>query len=257
VKRFDQLRAKRRKIYENLFSAKALCIAGLITMPALLFNPFVPLRMLLFLFFWFLAWLAGKKNNPLFTFLVIFGIVLFNLIIPYGRVLFSIGAFKITAGALMGGIQRAVTLEGLIMLSRIAIRPDLKIPGFFGELIGESFRIFSVIMSQKQRITRKNLMGDIDQLMLELSGDSESGGSVEAGESVKAGVETPQAAAASRTKPAGFVILAVVVILSWLFPWIVGLLIPSHDFNSLRDYAVGIVLGPLTGPGQLRRGLIV
>jgi len=217
MKRFDQFRAKRRKVYENLFSAKALCITGLVIMPALLFNPVVTSRIVLFLFFWFLAWLTGKKNNPLFTFLVILGIVFFNLIIPYGRVLFSIGVFKITAGALIGGINRAVTLEGLIMLSRIAIRPDLKIPGFFGELIGESFRIFSVIMNRKQRITRKNLMGDIDRLMLELSNDNDNDI-----ENNGNNGEAPQSAAipSSRTKPAGFAILVIVMILSWI-PWVI------------------------------------
>jgi len=176
-------------------------------MPALLFNPVVDFRILQFLFFWFLAWLSGKKNNPLFTFLVIMGIVIFNLIIPYGQVLFSIGIFKITSGALITGIQRAVTLEGLIMLSRFTIRQDLKIPGLFGELIGESFRIFAVIMNQKQDITRKNLIADIDRLMIELSRDT---------------AENSQSAVnlVTGTKPAGLIILAVVVILSWL-PWII------------------------------------
>lgn len=205
MKRFDQFRDKRKKVYDDLFSAKALCIAGFITMPALLFNPFAPFRILQFLLFWFLAWLAGKKNNPLFTILIILGIVIFNLIIPYGRVLFSIGAFKITAGALATGVNRAVTLEGLIMLSRITIRQDLKLPGLFGELIGESFRIFAVIMGQKQRITRKNLIGDIDQMMIDLSSGDR---------------EPPETGAitASRTKPLGYVLIAVVVILSWI-PW--------------------------------------
>ena len=172
-------------------------------MPALLFNPSVYLRTALFLFFWFLSWLSGKKNNPLFTALVILGIVAFNLIIPYGQVLFSVGAFKITRGALETGILRAVTLEGLIMLSRLTIRQDLKIPGLFGELIGESFRIFSIILNQKQRITRKNLIADIDKLMIELSAGS--------------GV-SPQSDAtpASRTKPVGFLLLIVVVCMSWV-----------------------------------------
>jgi hypothetical protein len=203
VKQFDRFRSSRRQVYEKLFSARALCIAGFLIMPALLFNPNVLFRVFQFLFFWFLAWLSGKKNNPLFTFLVILGIVIFNLIIPYGQVLFSIGAFKITSGALMTGIQRAVTLEGLIMLSRFTIRQDLKIPGLFGELIGESFRIFAIIMDTGQRITRKNLIADIDRLMLELSNDT---------------AEAPQPAVVPvhSTKPAGFVILAAVVILSWL-----------------------------------------
>ena len=202
MKMFEQFRAKRQKTYEKLFSAKALCIAGLIIMPAFLFNPFTLFRIILFLFFWFLAWLCGKKNNPIITITVILCIVAFNLIVPHGQVLFAIGGFRITSGALLLGIQRAVTLAGLIMLSRITIRHDLKIPGLFGELIGESFRLFSILMNKKQRITRKNFISDIDQMMVELSSDS--------GEA-----PVPGAVPAARTKFAGFLIIAVVVLLSW------------------------------------------
>jgi heptaprenyl diphosphate synthase len=205
VKQFDQFRSKRRQVYEELFSARALFIAGFLVMPALLFNPVVMSRVFQFIFFWFLAWFSGKKNNPIFTLLVMLGIVIFNLIIPYGQVLYSIGVFKITSGALETGINRAVTLEGLIMLSRFTIRQDLKIPGLFGELIGESFRVFALIMNQKQRITRKNLIADIDRLMLDLSAETYA--------------FPHPTAAASHTKPAGFVILAVLVIMSWL-PWV-------------------------------------
>ena len=208
MKQFDQFRSRRRQIYEKLFSARALCIAGFLIMPALLFNPNVLFRIFQFLFFWFLAWLSGKKNNPFFTFLVILGIVVFNLIMPYGQVLFSLGIFKITSGALMTGIQRAVTLEGLIMLSRFTIRQDLKIPGLFGELIGESFRIFSVMMNTRQHITRKNLIADIDRLMLDLSADT-----AEASQSAIVPIHG--------TQPAGYIILAVVVTLSW-FPWVLS-----------------------------------
>jgi heptaprenyl diphosphate synthase len=233
VKQFDQFRrvadrrARRRQVYEEFFSAQALFIAGFLIMPALLFNPVVNFRILQFLFFWFLAWLSGKKNKPLFTFLVMLGIVIFNLILPYGQVLFSIGVFKITSGALMTGINRAVTLEGLIMLSRFTIRQDLKIPGLFGELIGESFRIFAVIMSQKRHITRKNLIADIDRFMLDLSGDS-------AETSQPAGPGAPESrtqAYSSSTKPAGFVVLAAVVILSWL-PWVVFLVSQTKACSS-------------------------
>jgi heptaprenyl diphosphate synthase len=203
----EKFRIRRREIYENLFSARALCIAGLLIMPALLFNPNTLFRILQFFCFWFLAWLSGKKNNPLITILVMLFIVLFNLIVPYGQVLVSIGPFKITSGALMAGIHRAVTLEALIMISRLTIRRDLKIPGAFGELIGESFRIFALIMDRKQGITRKYLMGDIDRLMLELSED---------------GAEAPSPAGEAvlkRTGAPGFIILAVIVLLAWS-PWV-------------------------------------
>ena len=158
-------------------------------------------------FFWFLAWLCGKKNSPLITITIILFIIAFNLVPPHGEVLFTIGAFWITDGALSAGIHRAATLAWLIMLSRVTIRQDLRIPGLFGELIGESFRLLSIIASQKQRITRKNLIADIDQMMIDLS--SGSG-------------EAPRPGAPSRTKPAGFAILAAVAILAWL-PWLIRL----------------------------------
>jgi heptaprenyl diphosphate synthase len=218
MKAFEQFRFRRRELYERLFSSRALCIAGLLIMPALLFNPNTLFRILQFLCFWFLAWLSGKKNNPLITILIMAFIIAFNLIVPYGRVLASIGPFRITAGALLAGIQRAVTLEALIMLSRFTIRRDLKIPGRFGELIGESFRIFAIIMDRKKVITRKNLMGDIDRLMLELSEDIPS-------DILSAGSAAAGAAAGKRTGAAGFIILAVIVLLAWS-PWALMLFVP-------------------------------
>ena len=146
----EQGTARRISFYNSIFSASALFIAGLFIMPALLFNPSTEYRVLQFLFFWFLALLCGKKTNPVFTILMIVFIVAFNLIIPYGRVLYSIGVFKITSGALSAGIHRAITLAALIMLSKLTIRQDLKIPGTFGEILGDSLRMFYVIMSRKQ-----------------------------------------------------------------------------------------------------------
>jgi heptaprenyl diphosphate synthase len=121
------------------------------------------------LFFSFLLWFGGKKNSIPATLTVMLGIVAFNLLAPYGRVLFSIGALRITEGALRGGIQRAATLEGLIMLSRFAIRKDLRLPGSLGGLVGESFRILALIQERRNTITRKNFSADIDALLIELS----------------------------------------------------------------------------------------
>ncbi|MDR2078144.1 MAG: Gx transporter family protein [Treponema sp.] len=200
-------RERRREMYERLFSGEELCLAGLLMMPAVVFNPNTYFRALQFLFFWFLAWLSGKKNNPLITILIILGITAFNLTVPYGQVLFSFGPVRITAGALLGGIQRAVTLEALIMLSRAAIRHDLRLPGSFGKLIGESFRILTCIRERKQGFTRKNLVTAIDNLMIELS---ETG--------ADAAAETPSAPRRLSTAM-GRIILAAAAALAWL-PWL-------------------------------------
>ena len=197
---------KRQEVYENFFGGGALFFAGLAIMPSLVFNPQTEARVVQFLFFCLLVLLSGKKINPVFTFLTLFFIVAFNLIIPYGKVLFSVGAFKITSGALKAGIHRAVTLEALFMLSKVTIRQDLKIPGAFGEILGDSFHIFSVMMSRKNRITGRNFFADIDNLLLELSREDISNADVQI----------------TRTKPTGYVILAVVVAISWL-PWLCGI----------------------------------
>lgn len=191
---------KRQDIYKNIFSARALFIAGLLIMPSLLFNPSTEYRVLQFIFFCFLAWLSGKKCNPVFTLLIIASIVFFNLIIPYGRVLFSFGPFKITSGALKAGIHRAVTFEALVMLSKASIRQDLQIPGAFGELLSDSFRIFSDMMSRKHRLTGKNIFVKIDNLMLEL-----------AGADIPSHITNEQ-----KTKSAGYIIIGIVVLLAWL-----------------------------------------
>jgi heptaprenyl diphosphate synthase len=192
-----------KSIYDKLFSARALFFSGLIIMPALLFNPSVEYRALQFIFFWFLLLLTGKKTNPFLTLITILFIIAFNLIIPYGQVLFSAGPVKITSGALKSGLHRAVTFMGLIMLSKASVRQDLKIPGAFGELLGESLRLFSVMMGRKYRLKIKNPIKVIDTLLLELSEEDFS-----------TNTEEPK-----KTKPAGYLILAVVIFLSWL-PWL-------------------------------------
>jgi hypothetical protein len=202
-----------KSIYENIFSARALFFSGLVIMPALLFNPSTEYRLLQFIFFWFLLLLTGKKTNPFLTFLTILFITAFNIIIPYGQVLFAAGPVKITSGALKSGLHRAITFMGLIMLSKASVRQDLKIPGAFGELLGESLRLFSIMMGKKPRLKIKNPIKTIDTLLLELSE-----------EDFAANTEEPQ-----KTKLAGYIILAVIICLSWL-PWLK--IAPKLEFLS-------------------------
>ncbi|MCL2809209.1 MAG: Gx transporter family protein [Treponema sp.] len=199
----DQVIKGRLLIYNNLFNARTLFVAGLLIIPAVLFNPSTEFRCYQFLFFCFLVLLTGKKTNFLLTIFITLSIIMFNLIIPYGRILFSIGSFKITLGALEAGIHRAVTLQALVMLSKIIIRKDLFLPGAFGKLLGQSMFIFSEIMNRKYKITKKNIIMEIDNLLIELS---------------EMRFEQPQIQKI-KTKPIGYVILIFVIVFSWL-PWI-------------------------------------
>jgi heptaprenyl diphosphate synthase len=191
---------KRLEVYENTFSAKALFITGLLIMPALLFIPSTGYRCFQFVFFCILVWLSGKKINFLITFPIIMFIIVFNLIIPYGRVLFSVGVFRITSGALKAGVHRAFTLQSFVLLSKLTIKKDLIIPGTFGELLCESLQIFTAITEKKINFPKNNVFAKIDNLMLELSDTTLPASEVKI----------------IKTKPAGYVVLIIAVILSWL-----------------------------------------
>uniref|UniRef100_A0A7C3II12 Uncharacterized protein n=1 Tax=Gracilinema caldarium TaxID=215591 RepID=A0A7C3II12_9SPIR len=96
-------------------------------------------------------------------------IVFFNLLVPYGKVLFQLGGFKITQGALLSGLEKAITLEALIMLSKTSIRSDLHLPGNFGSLIAESFQIFEELLAQKKQFDWKKPIESIDLVLISLS----------------------------------------------------------------------------------------
>jgi heptaprenyl diphosphate synthase len=131
-------RRRREEAWNRLFRPGELCAAGLIMALCFLFNPSVPCRALQFLAFWLFSWLSGKKQRPLVTLLTMLCIAGCNLLAPYGRVLASWGPFSLSTGSLRAGIQRAVTLEGLFMLSAACVRRGLRFPGSFGALLGDT-----------------------------------------------------------------------------------------------------------------------
>ncbi|MDR2371180.1 MAG: Gx transporter family protein [Treponema sp.] len=166
--RRDRARLKRRENWDGFFPAGDLFIAGFLMMCFFLFNSSVSSRFLQFLLFSVLAFLSGKKNNPLVALFVMSGVVFFNLLAPYGRVLFEWGPFRITGGALLAGLRRAVTLEGLLMLSGACIRPGLALPGRMGALLAESFGMLGALQKQKAALKPGRIIEGIDKLLWEL-----------------------------------------------------------------------------------------
>jgi heptaprenyl diphosphate synthase len=171
---------------------------------SLVFNPSPWMRGVQMLLYWMLLVLSGKKNNALITISVIAGIVFFNLLTPYGEVLYQIGVFKITKGALLAGLNRAFTLEALILLSRLTIRPGLRLPGRLGALVSDSL----ALLPRLQQVHIKTLVRDLDTLLCQMSTTKET-------------ADTPPAPRPEPTQPAahtntrGWVLAAGAVAASW------------------------------------------
>jgi heptaprenyl diphosphate synthase len=147
-------------------------IAGLVMAAAFLLTPSTLGRLIQAALFGFYAGLSGKKPKSLLSLVTVLTIVFFNLLVPYGRVLAEFGPLRITEGSLFGGLRKAITLEGLIFLSRAAIRPGLRLPGRIGRYLGASFRTFEALTERKGLITRKGFVEGIDRLLLDLQGGS-------------------------------------------------------------------------------------
>jgi len=141
--------------------------AGLLMAVIFVLSP-LPARAVLLVVFCAAARLMGKKIHPLITLAIMAGIVFFNLLAPYGKVLAVWGPLRITQGSLFAGLEKALTLEGLLMLSRACIKSDLRLPGTLGSLLGESLRILELMREKKGLLRRGGLVAGFDRMMREI-----------------------------------------------------------------------------------------
>ncbi len=159
-------RLARTERARRLFGPFALAAAGLAVVAALLFQPRLGPRAAILAGAVAFSWATGRKVPLLGTTLVILGIVGANLLVPVGRVLASWGPIRITETALMEGIEKAVTFEALIYISKAAIRSDLRIPGRTGTLIGSALLCYERILETRIRLRRETFFRDLDGILL-------------------------------------------------------------------------------------------
>jgi heptaprenyl diphosphate synthase len=166
--KFLLARQQRSKCWNLFFKADELFFCGLCMALIFLFGSSFYGRIVQFLFFCLLAWLSGKKNNLFITLLIMGGIVFVNLLAPYGKVIIAIGPLRITEGSLFMGLEKAITLEALVMLSRACIKSDLRLPGTFGSLFAESLRLLEKMRENNNMIKAGHLFDGIDKLLLKM-----------------------------------------------------------------------------------------
>jgi heptaprenyl diphosphate synthase len=111
---------------------------------------------------------AGKRISYLYFLILTLSISAFNLLTPWGSVLFTLGSFPVTRGALITGITKGVTISGLVFVSLFSVSRELVLPGRFGRLLGRSFYYFERLYSEKRRVRRKSFLSDIDEILLSL-----------------------------------------------------------------------------------------
>jgi hypothetical protein len=142
-----------------------LFITGMLCIPGYLFQDTLWVRIGQVVLFGILATLNGKRIKWFYFVGMVVSIAFFNLLTPIGRVIYRIGPFVITVGALEQGILKGFTIVGLVFISLFSIRPDLRLPGRLGSLIGWVFLYYERILEGRRRIQARNLIGSIDQVL--------------------------------------------------------------------------------------------
>lgn len=112
--------------------------------------------------------ITGKKRIRILpVILTTAGIILFNVFVPFGKVLAQPFSFPVTQGALLLGIKKALVLEGMLFLSRWALNGSGTLPGFHSGIMSDLFRFLAILTNGRKKIRRKQLVASIDDLMFE------------------------------------------------------------------------------------------
>jgi heptaprenyl diphosphate synthase len=198
-----EARMRRRQRFEAYFSPWSAAAGGAALALIFLFERNLAVKVGLFAFFIFAVLMAGKKFSFLTMVAVSSGIVLTNLLVPSGKVLGRLGPLVVTQYALTEGIIKALTFEGLMLISKASIMPGLKLPGRFGTIVASSFLYYDRIVEYKGRIRAATLSRDADDMM---TGVWESLNA----DSAWAQVARPRFTAAPKAR-AGYLILSICV----------------------------------------------
>ncbi len=172
----SERRAKRRQRFEANFSPLPTALAGMILAVIFLFENKLAVKAGMFVFFMAAVILAGKRFSFATMLSVSAGIVAANLLVPSGKVLWSFGPIEITHYALLEGLIKALTFEGLMLVSKASIMQGLKLPGRVGRIVGESFLYYDRIIEYKGKIRAASLAADADAMMTAVWENEVSGG---------------------------------------------------------------------------------
>lgn len=147
---------------------------ALILSATLLFSRSIPAQVAATVLASILLLAAGRRIHLIPLFVMTAGIIAFNLAVPVGRVLFEIGRFPITLGALETGIKKALAVEGMIFVSRWFLSAGLRLPGRFGRLsqsvLARLDRLFETGRTAALAVPRRNWLrdpaGSVDAVLL-------------------------------------------------------------------------------------------
>lgn len=166
---------RRASRFDLRVSPSFLLFAGLLLAPAIVLQQNIIVKVLQSAVFLLLALLSvSRGRRRLIAGSMIFSAttILVNLFSPVGRVLATIGPLRITRGALSLGLFKATTLASLLYVSRICVRPTVRLPGAFGRYVSQALAYLNRLLARREGISRHDVVGRLDDLFESVLEDS-------------------------------------------------------------------------------------
>jgi hypothetical protein len=148
-------------------SPSFLFLAGILLAPAIIVQQNLIVKAAqtgVFLILALLSVSVAKRRLIVGSIVFMISTIAVNLFSPVGRVMLRIGPVRITRGALILGLSKATTLVCLLYLSRLCVRPSVRLPGTLGRYVSETFAYLSKLLSGGRKLTNKNLVRRLDEI---------------------------------------------------------------------------------------------
>lgn len=111
-------------------------------------------------------------KNLISSFILLLSIIFFSLLIPNGKLLFSIGSFKITQESLFLGLRRGLILILSIYVSKIIVSKFPPLKGRFGKFINMILLYFKELTSFEKENSGKNIIKKLDTHLIKVYNSS-------------------------------------------------------------------------------------
>lgn len=111
-------------------------------------------------------------KNLISSFILLLSIIFFSLLIPNGKLLFSIGSFKITQESLFLGLRRGLILILSIYVSKIIVSKFPPLKGRFGKFINMILLYFKELTSFEKENSGKNILKKLDSHLINVYNSS-------------------------------------------------------------------------------------
>jgi len=123
--------------------------------------------LLAFIFF-LIALIKGRKIKILPPLFLVFFISFFSLLSPAGKVLLTLGSFRITYDSLLLGLRRSGILVAMVFFSRLIINPRKKLKGKFGNKLTNVFFYLNLLTQERIQFKKGHIIEAMDKRFLDI-----------------------------------------------------------------------------------------